>query len=156
MPKTSPRQRKTIGRVMHEYAHGELKRGRSGKGGKVKTRRQAIAIALSEGGASKYDSTRVNRRHFAKSARKEARGRTGQQEREGRSHVGARGQRVSSRAMGGKNARRLTVRGRKAAHTRAHRADGTTKAALYRRAKRAGIEGRSKMSKRQLENALRG
>ena len=62
----------------------------------MKSRRQAIAIALSEGGASKYDSARGNRRHFAKSTRKDARGKTGQQEREGRSHVGARGQRVSS------------------------------------------------------------
>ena len=31
---------------------------------------------------------------------------------------------------------------------------GPTKAQLYRRAKAQGIEGRSKMSKRQLENAL--
>ena len=36
MAKTSPRQRKSIGRVMHEYKHGELKSGRGGKGGKVK------------------------------------------------------------------------------------------------------------------------
>jgi hypothetical protein len=48
MPKTSPRQRKTIGRVMHEYEHGQLKSGPGGKGGKVKNRRQAIAIALHE------------------------------------------------------------------------------------------------------------
>ena len=36
MPKTSPRQRKTTGRVMHEYKHGELRSGPGGKGGKVK------------------------------------------------------------------------------------------------------------------------
>jgi hypothetical protein len=58
--------------------------------------------------------------------------------------------------MGSKNARRLTAHGRKAASTRGRAANGPTKAALYRRAKRAGIEGRSKMSKRQLQNALRG
>ncbi len=46
--KTSPRQRRTTGRVMHEFKHGELKSGRGGKGGKVKSRKQAIAIALSE------------------------------------------------------------------------------------------------------------
>ena len=33
---------------MHEFKHGELKRGRGGKGGKVKSREQAIAIGLSE------------------------------------------------------------------------------------------------------------
>ncbi|HEY1638300.1 MAG TPA: DUF6496 domain-containing protein, partial [Rhizomicrobium sp.] len=66
MAKTSPRQRKSIGRVMHEYKHGELKSGRSGKGGKVKNRRQAIAIALHEGGASKYESKSENKRDLAR------------------------------------------------------------------------------------------
>jgi hypothetical protein len=33
-------------KVMHEYKHGALKSGRSGK--KVKSRKQAIAIGLSE------------------------------------------------------------------------------------------------------------
>jgi hypothetical protein len=88
--KTSPAQRKTLGRVMHEYAHGELKSGRSGKGGKVKSRRQAIAIALKEAGASKYESKGENKRNLARSKRKEAAGQTYQQEREGKSHVGAR------------------------------------------------------------------
>jgi hypothetical protein len=154
MPKTTPRQRKSIGRVMHEYEHGELKSGPGGRGGKVKNRRQAIAIALEEAGASKYESGRENRRHLARTERKEAQGRTAQQEREGESHVGARGRRESSRSMGGQNARRLTKSGRKAANTRAREARGTTKEALYRRAQRAGIEGRSKMTKQQLANAL--
>jgi len=48
MAKATPRQRRTEGRVMHEFKHGELKSGRSGKGGKVKSRKQAIAIGLSE------------------------------------------------------------------------------------------------------------
>ena len=61
MPKTSPRQRKTVGRLMHEYEHGELGSGPEGKGGKVKNCRQAIAIALSEAGASKYDSNKPER-----------------------------------------------------------------------------------------------
>src|SRR5437868_12574783 len=119
MAQTSPRQRKTTGRVMHEFAHGELKSGRGGKGGKVKSRRQAIAIALHEAGASKYDSKRKNRSNLAKTKRKEAEGKTYQQEREGKSHVGARGRRESSSAMGGKNATRTTARGRKSARTRA-------------------------------------
>jgi hypothetical protein len=96
MPKTSPRQRKTLGRVMHEFAHGELKSGPEGKGGKVTSRRQAIAIALKEAGASKYESKPENKRNLAKSERKEARGETSQQEREGKSRVGARGRRESS------------------------------------------------------------
>ena len=89
MPQTSPRQRKTTGRVMHEFKHGELRSGRGGKGGKVKSRRQAIAIALKEAGASKYESKNENERNLAKSERKEARGETYQQEHEGKSHVGA-------------------------------------------------------------------
>jgi len=88
MAKSSPSQRKTAGRVMHEFKHGELKSGPGGRGGKVKSRRQAIAIALSESAASKYASKKQNRRSLAKSKRKEARGETGQQEREGKSHVG--------------------------------------------------------------------
>jgi hypothetical protein len=83
MASTTPRQRKTTGRVMHEFKHGELKSGPAGKGGKVKNRRQAIAIALKEAGASKYESGKANKRNLAKSERKEARGDTFQQEKEG-------------------------------------------------------------------------
>jgi hypothetical protein len=147
----STRQREIEGRVMHEFKHGEL---RSARGGKVKSRRQAIAIALSEAGASKYDSRRKNSRNLRRTERKEARGETAQQEKEGRSHLGARGRRESSRAMDGKGARTKTRRGMKAARARA-RDDGPTKATLYRRAKAKGIAGRSKMTKRQLANALR-
>jgi hypothetical protein len=154
MPQTSPRQRKTTGRVMHEFKHGELRSGPGGKGGKVKSRRQAIAIALKEAGASKYESKSENRRNFSHTKRKERRGETYQQETEGRSHVGARGRRESSRGMGGRNAKRTTAAGRKAARTRSRRAGHATKAELYRRARARGIEGRSKMSKQQLENAL--
>jgi hypothetical protein len=154
MAKATPRQRKTTGRVMHEYAHGELKSGRSGKGGKVRSRKQAIAIALSESGSSRDKSKRQNRKAERKTEHKEARGRTAQQEQEGRSHVGARGKRESSRAMGGRNATRRTAAGQKAARTRS-RDGGPTKADLMQRAKARGVAGRSKMSKRQLENALR-
>jgi hypothetical protein len=106
---------------MHEFKHGELKSGAGGKGGKVKSRRQAIAIALKEAGASKYESSDENRKNLAHSKRKEARGETYQQEQEGKSHVGARGRRESSRAMGGKDAKTTTARGRKAARTRSRR-----------------------------------
>jgi uncharacterized protein DUF6496 len=112
MAKTSPRQRKTAGRVMHEFKHGELKSGRRGKGGKVKSRRQAIAIALHESGASKYDTPSARKRAFAKSKAKEARGETFQQEREGKSAIGARGRRKTRRAMGSATATKLLARGR--------------------------------------------
>src|SRR5262245_27166203 len=124
MARTSPRQRKTTGRVMHEFKHGELKRGRRGRGGKVKSRKQAIAIALHEAGASKYDTRAERKRSFRKTKRKEARGRTAQQEREGKSRVGARGRRASSRAMGGKNATKLT-RSRKSTKRSRRRMSGS-------------------------------
>jgi hypothetical protein len=99
-----------MGRVMHEYTHGELKSGRSGKAGKVKSRRQAIAIALKEAGASKYESGKENKQNLRKSKEKEATGRTYQQEREGKGRVGARGKRESTRAMGGRTAKAPTRR----------------------------------------------
>jgi len=104
---------------MHEFKHGELKSGRVGKGGKVKSRRQAIAIALHEAGASKYDSKAEQKRNLSKSKRKEGKGDTYQQEREGKSRVGAKGRRESSRAMGGANATKL-ARSRRSSRGRNH------------------------------------
>jgi hypothetical protein len=154
MMAASSRQKRIAGRVMHEFKHGELKSGPGGRAGKVKNRRQAIAIALEEAGASKYESDRRNRRNLRRTESKEVRGRTAQQEREGKSHVGAYRKRESSRAMAGRDARKPTARGRKAALARARKRDGHTRQELYARAKRRNIEGRSKMTKRQLENAL--
>lgn len=150
----SSRQKRITGRVMHEFKHGELKSGRGGKAGKVGTRRQAVAIALQEAGASKYDSERRNRRNLRRTEQKEARGQTAQQEREGALNVGARRKRESTNAMGGRNARKQTARGHRAAVARTHRTDGYTREELYEKAKRQHVEGRSKMTKRQLENAL--
>ena len=42
----STRQKKKVGKVMHEHKRGTLRSGRSGK--KVTSRKQAIAIGLSE------------------------------------------------------------------------------------------------------------
>lgn len=39
---------KTVASAMRRRKHGTLKSGRGGKGGKVKSRKQAIAIGLSE------------------------------------------------------------------------------------------------------------
>ncbi len=150
----SSRQKRVAGRVMHEFKHGELKSGAQGKAGKVKSRRQAIAIALSESGVSNRQSPKRNQRNLRRTEGKEARGKTAQQEREGKSHVGADLQRESTRAMGGKNARKPTARGRKVAASRARRPDGMTRQELYARAQRKGVAGRSRMSKQQLKNAL--
>ncbi len=39
---------KKVEKVMHELKEGTLRSGKDGKGGKVKSRKQAIAIGLSE------------------------------------------------------------------------------------------------------------
>ena len=113
---------------------------------------KAIAIALKEAGASKYESESENRKNFTRTKRKEARGQTAQQETEGKSRIGARARRESSPAMGGKAAKKLTARGPKVSAARARR--DPTKAKLYRRASAQRIQGRSRMSKRKLEKAL--
>jgi Family of unknown function (DUF6496) len=153
MASETPRQKRITGRVMHELKRGGLRSGRGGKGGKVKSRRQAIAIALQEAGASNYESGPRNRCNLRSTEKKEAAGLTGQQEREGKSRVGAFRKRESTRAMSGKDARETTARGREAATARARKPDGRTRQELYAKAKHRHNEGRSKMSKRQLENA---
>ena len=66
--KPNKAQKDTIGRVMHEFRHGELDRG---TGGKVRSPKQAIAIALSEAGASNRQSPAANKRRLADTKRKE-------------------------------------------------------------------------------------
>ena len=39
---------RSVERAMHKRKHGTLKSGKAGKGGTVKSRKQAIAIGLSE------------------------------------------------------------------------------------------------------------
>jgi len=128
MAKESKAQQETVGRVMHEFKHGELKRGR---GGKVKNPRQAIAVALNEAGASKFKSPKKNRQSLARTKAKERRGQTAQQQKEGR--------------MGASRSRRATT----------SRGQGPTRAELYARAARQGVAGRSRMRKAELERALR-
>ena len=48
MAKYSKSAQKKVEKVMHEFKEGKLKSGEKGKGGKVKSRKQAIAIGLSE------------------------------------------------------------------------------------------------------------
>jgi hypothetical protein len=128
MAKQSSARRKTVGRVMHEWKHGELK---SSRGGKVKSRRQAVAIALSEAGSSNRQSPRQNRRQLARTKSKERRGETAQQWKEG----------------GGAMHRGPARSGRR-------RAGGKSRAELYQWAMRRKIPGRSRMNKGQLRRAL--
>ncbi len=65
----STRQKRKVGKVMHEYKHGQLK---SGSGGKVKSRRQAVAIAMSESGQSR-NRKRSSKKTTGKSTRKTTR-----------------------------------------------------------------------------------
>ncbi|HEY9363708.1 MAG TPA: DUF6496 domain-containing protein [Chitinophagaceae bacterium] len=48
MAKYSKKAQEKVREVMHEKKEGKLRSGPGGKGGKVKSRKQAIAIGLSE------------------------------------------------------------------------------------------------------------
>lgn len=64
----SPQQKKTVERVMHEFKHHDLE---TAGGRKVRNPRQAIAIALSEAGASNRQSPAENRKRLATTKRRE-------------------------------------------------------------------------------------
>jgi hypothetical protein len=85
-PRESAPQKETVERVMHEYKHGELRSGTSGQ--KVKGHRQAVAIALSEAGASNQQTPKENREHLRHTKAKERRGETAKDESEGKSSRG--------------------------------------------------------------------
>lgn len=121
--KQSPQQKKTVERVMHEYKHGELRI--RGSGPKVKSPKQAIAIALHEAGASNQESPKKNRQNLARTKAKERKGDTARD------------------AAEAKGTRR-----------RAKSAAEPTKAELYETARKRNIPGRSKMSKDELARAL--
>ncbi len=122
----TPAQKKTVERVMHEYKHGELKTARGER--KVKNPKQAIAIALHEAGASKFESPKKNTANLRHTKAKERAGKTYQDEAEGH-----RATRRSASKTGD---------------------DGKTRAQLYAEAKRRNIPNRSKMNKAQLERAV--
>ena len=48
MPRYGRSARKTVKSAMHRRKKGTLRSGKGGKGGRVKSRKQAIAIGLSE------------------------------------------------------------------------------------------------------------
>ncbi len=105
MPRQTKPQRETIHRVLHAFKEGTLK---SSHGRPVRRRRRAIAIALSEAGASDRASPEQNRRALARTKRRE---------------------------------RSVAVE--------------ATKADLYAEARRLDVPGRSRMSKGELQGALR-
>ena len=68
MARQSRAQQETIGRVMHEFRHGELET----RGGRtVRNPKQAVAIALHEAGASNQESPADNRRNLARTKARE-------------------------------------------------------------------------------------
>jgi hypothetical protein len=81
-PRESEPQKETVERVMHEFKHGELRSGTSGE--KVKNRKQAIAIALSEAGSSNQQTPEENEVHLRHTKAKERRGETAKDEAEGK------------------------------------------------------------------------
>ena len=84
MAKETPAQKKTVDRVMHEFKHGELESGPDGKAGKVRDPKQAVAIALSEAGASNRKPHGQNARTRSTTKAKEAHGETAQQAKKGK------------------------------------------------------------------------
>ncbi|MCD2324169.1 DUF6496 domain-containing protein [Sphingomonas sp. IC-56] len=65
MAKQTGGQMATMERVMHEFKEGELE---TGAGKKVKSRRQAVAIGLSESGASNQQTPQQNARRRRQSS----------------------------------------------------------------------------------------
>jgi hypothetical protein len=81
-PRESEPQKETVERVMHEFKHGELRSETSGQ--KVKNRRQAVAIALSEAGESNQQTPKENADHLRHTKAKQRRGETAKDEIEGK------------------------------------------------------------------------
>jgi hypothetical protein len=81
-PRESEPQKETVERVMHEFKHGELRSGTSGQ--KVKNRKQAVAIALSEAGESNQQTPKENQEHLRHTRAKERHGETAKDETEGK------------------------------------------------------------------------
>jgi hypothetical protein len=153
MAKQTRRQREIVGRVMHEFKHDELE----SQGRKVRNPRQAIAIGLSEAGASNKKSAGENRRSRARTEDKERQGRTAKQTKE--SSGAAKAGRGRKAAAGTGQAARGKA-GRKSAQARkpergGSRGEGPTRADLYKEAQRRGIVGVSRFSKADLERVLK-
>lgn len=142
MPRQQTRQqKKTVERVMHEFKHGELETARGKR--KVRNPQQAVAIALHEAGASKYEDRRKNEANLRRTKAKERRGETGRDAAEGR------GSRRKTAPSAGR--RPAGAKGQTPSRT-----PSKTRAVLYEEAKRRDIPGRSRMTKAALRHALGG
>src|SRR3954453_15590675 len=106
----SKEQKETIGRVMHEFKHGELRV--RGTGPEVKNPKQAIAIALHEAGASKQESPQKNRENLKRTKAKERRGETAQARAEGKKAARHRAHGGKTRAELYEEAKRRHIPGR--------------------------------------------
>jgi len=62
-PKGNKAKRSKVGKVMSEFKEGKLKHS---AGGKVKSRKMAIAISLSEAGLSKKKAKKKNKKSQGK------------------------------------------------------------------------------------------
>lgn len=125
MAEQSKEQQETVGRVMHEFKHGELK---TIAGKTVTNPKQAIAIGLREAGASKYESDEKNEENLKQTKQRERRGETAKAEAEG----------------GGEGS------GKAASTSKSEK----TKGELYEEAKAKDVPGRSTMSKQELAKAV--
>jgi hypothetical protein len=59
---------------MHEYKHSELETSRGSRGKLVKSRRQVVAIALHEAGATRQEGPKINWENLTKTEKKTAKG----------------------------------------------------------------------------------
>jgi hypothetical protein len=67
MTKYSKRSQDKVKEVMQEFKEGTLKSGKDGKGGMVKSRKQAVAIGLSE---ARQEGEKVPKKKIVKSKSK--------------------------------------------------------------------------------------
>jgi Family of unknown function (DUF6496) len=144
----SPAQKKTVERVMHEFKHGELKTARGKR--KVKNPKQAIAIALHEAGASKYESPKENSRNLRRTKEKERRGETGQDAAEGK------GRRKTAARTSTRKSSSTKSSSTKWTRTAAARSSSPTRSASAKRTsttKRASGTKRSSSTKRAASTA---
>ena len=101
MARQDSHQKEIVGRVMHEFKHGELE----SHGEPVRNPKQAVAIALNEAGTSNEQSPQQNRASRARTEARERHGETAQQQKE---HTGPNATRAALYA----EARRRDIPGR--------------------------------------------
>jgi hypothetical protein len=108
MPGQNKTQKDTVGRVMHEFKHGELE---TSHGRKVRNPKQAIAIGLSEAGASNKQNPRRKKQNLDRTESGERRGETAQSRQERRA-AQSRGSGSQTRAELYQEARERNIPGR--------------------------------------------